>query len=345
MTSLNILRSLALVALASALVGVPRVSAQVCDATTLSGAYGFVAAQSGGGAPGTGTPTGTPTGAYSGTPVGQLLAGLNGTGPFSATGRLIFDGTGNVASAPMPGSANTAIGTYSVNPDCSVSMSLSDPFGSNASTMTNLAGVISNRGGEVDLGIAAQAPTTGSTSTPPGIFQSGPGVTVHLDRLLYSSGCSASNLLGSYAFVATGVATQSASTTTPMAAGAAGEAARSALASTAVPLAAPGTTGLTVTGPLTILGAMRFDGAGNIAPNPAYSQLPLSSLQVAGTYTVNSDCTGSMTLSGTTPISASFVLVQSSSAGNSGSAPQAKPEIRLNIFSASAVVSGYGLPQ
>lgn len=349
MIKTTIVRSATLLAIAGAF-GAQRISAQACDASTLSGAYGFSAAQSGTQAPATSTtpPAGTapmPSGVYSPTPVGQLLAGVNGSGPFSATGRLFFDGAGNVSTASMPGAANALAGTYTVNPDCSVSMSLLDPFGSNRTVKTSLAGVISGRGSAVDLAPApvSTAPATGDSGAATPTEPSAPttsGVSIHLSRVFYASGCSLGNLVGAYAFSANGVATQPGSgSATPDV-----ESARKALAATAVPVEAPGTTGLTVTGPLTLLGAMRFDGAGNIIPNPSYAQSPLSYLQATGSYTLNSDCTGTMTLTnGSAPMSASFVLVQPVSPGGPGS--QSAADIALNIFSGTAVVTGTAHPQ
>ncbi len=333
---------------AGAALATSTMSAQVCDASQLSGAYGVVAAQSG--AISTSTPTGgattpttTPTtaGSYSDTPIGQLLAGLGGTGPFSVTGRLVFDGVSGISSTSASGGSTTAVGTYTVNPDCSVSITLDDPFGSNGSVTTNMTGVIANRGAEVDLGVS-QTPTS---TTPGSIIQSGPGVIVRLNRMFYSSGCGVNNLSGGYAFLLTGVATEPSATSDSASLSKSKSEAKKALAKMAVPMDAPGTTGATVTGALTILGSMRFDGAGGISPNPSSNQSPLAYLQGSGSYTVNPDCTGSLTLSGTTPVSANFVLVQPSTTNASATNSQPLPELYLSISNAMSVVSGYAQPQ
>ena len=155
----------------------PLAQAQFCGVSnaSLTGSYGYVASEAG-----TVTTTGTTTtstgaSTYSSTNIGQLLGGIAAGNQFAFSGVLTFDGAGNVtaSSSALTGTAVATVGTYNVNPDCTVSVSLTDAFGSNT-TATKLAGVILGRGAEMDLTSQAslQPPTTttGSgttTSRPP----------------------------------------------------------------------------------------------------------------------------------------------------------------------------------
>jgi hypothetical protein len=83
---------------------------------------------------------------------------------FGLSGVSVFDGAGNVAAAATPGGPPTLIGSYNVNSDCSVSVSISDVFGTNT-TATQFAGVILGRGAEIDLKSASSLESqNGSTS-------------------------------------------------------------------------------------------------------------------------------------------------------------------------------------
>src|SRR5665213_466647 len=145
----------------------PLAQAQFCGLTnaSLNGSYGYVASEagtvvtSGTGTTGTGTTgtgtTGTSTtgttgtgttgtaatDSYSTTDLGQLLGGIAAGNQLALGGVLTFDGAGNVNATSTPGGTAMHVGTYKVNSDCSVTLSLSDPFGTNTA-ITQLAGVV-----------------------------------------------------------------------------------------------------------------------------------------------------------------------------------------------------------
>ena len=269
------------------------------------------------------TPTGT-TGAtgttYSSTGVGQLLAGLTGSVPFSSSGSLTFDGAGNVFASSSPaGGGSTIVGTYTVNPNCTITVTLRDAFGSNTSPAETLQGIVVGNGAEVDLGVEPATATTttgtsgsgssgssstGSSSTLPIGEQSQSGLLIRLIRSFSSGGCSNGNLMGPYALVLNGLFAQS-STPTSGSSGT-GSAAQA-------------------TQPFSLITLVYFNGGGNIIANPASAQTV--SLQSVGTYTVNADCSGTMTLTSAPSSSTSTATSTgtSGSASTSGAASGAGP--------------------
>ena len=322
--------------------------AQVCGASNASliGPYGYVANQTGPesttsstgttgttGTSGTSGTTGTTTtgmSAYSNTDIGQLLGGIAGGNQFALSGILVFDGAGNIeatSSSTTAGAAITRTGTYNVNPDCSISVSLTDAF--NTSTTSNgsttspaamqLAGVILGRGEEIDLTSAttlesetrtsttSSGSTTGTTSTSTSGTPSGSsssGLVIRLVKVLYQNGCSAANLRGLYGFVLNPISAAPQTSTT-------------GTTGTTTGTGSTGTTPTTSTAPTTVIGYVDFDGNGNIIamstnnqlssptapitgasiPTTAPPQPTFSALDFTGTYTVNSDCSGTMTIS------------------------------------------------
>src|ERR1700677_5024123 len=154
--------------------------AQACDAS-VTGLYGYAASQGGtvstptsttSGTTGTGTTgtTGTGTGSsttttYSTTQIGLLLGGIAAGDQIAYSGVLSFDGAGSIFASGAPtGTAVAKIGTYAVNSDCSLSVSLMDPFGT-ITTATQLVGIVLGRGTEIDLMPAANFQSTGTTTT------------------------------------------------------------------------------------------------------------------------------------------------------------------------------------
>jgi hypothetical protein len=267
------------------LLAVPLAQAQVCllSNATLSGSYGFVASEAGAIPATTGTTT-TSSG-YSTTEIGSLLGAIAAGNQFSLSGILTFDGAGNISATSSPAGGTTqAAGSYSVNPDCSVSVSLTDSFGANVNPV-KLAGIILQRGIEVDLttvsNLNAQtvtAPSTSSTATGTTTSTAtGEGLTIKLVQLLFRNGCSIATLGGLYGFVMypdqvqpDDDATDGTDTTTPT--------------------------------PTTMIGYLFFNGAGGIIPQPTMPNNSsigsgYSSLAFTGTYTVNADCTGTMSVS------------------------------------------------
>lgn len=269
--------------------------AQTCDAS-VTGIYGYAASQGGTvatptstttgttgtgttGTTGTGTTGSTTTTSYSTTNIGLLLGGIAAGDQFAYSGVLSFDGAGSIfATAAPTGTAVAKVGTYTINSDCSLSVSLMDPFGGNTST-TQLVGIVLGRGTEIDLMSAASFQSTTGTMTTTGTTTStttGTGLVIKLSRLLYHDGCSDSVLKGRYGFVLNPISVQAQTTTT-------------------------GTTS-TSNQPSAVIGYIYFDGIGNIvstAGDIAASSTgqTYSALQFTGTYSVNPDCTGTMTIS------------------------------------------------
>ena len=286
-------------------------SAQACQ----SGVTGFYAYSAIGidAASSTTSPTNANP-AYSNTTLGQLLAGVANTGPFAASGTLYFDGSGNIRASASAG----LIGSYVVNSDCTIAVTLMDAFGTNP-TITTLQGIILARGSEIDLGVLQNV----STASSPVIEGYQSHLLIKLFRPL-STYCNLGSIVGSYALVGTGhrhVTTGSGTVIVPS----------------------------QTMGAFFLIGRAQFDGNGNILPQAATAS-SLSFLQFAGSYTINSDCTGTMTLGNNTvpspfatpgsTLSVNFVLTQPSVADGS-----MRPDIQFNLFNGTETLSGLGQVQ
>jgi len=343
------MQKLLAISVTAAFFGTFAVAQQVgCLATTSSviGSYTYVATE----VPLSGvaiTPPGTTTNqqAFSNTPIGQLVGNINGGGTFSSAGVLNFDGAGNilVSTAAAPLSASTAVGTYTVNSDCTINATITDVFNTTTSGpgVTNptfgsakLIGIVLSGGSELDLSVA-QSPTSTNGNMPIVAGQFASRLLVQLVRS-FPYGCSVSSLTGSYGLVGEGFV----------------------LTNTT----GSGTSVTGTTQPVTVLGDVSFDGNGNIVPLAVSSSSPLSNFQYAGTYTVNLNCTGTLTLTtvpkttttGTTPGTAvgtvNFVLVPPVAYVTSGTATltgsAARPSLLFSAGGTAAVaISGYGRPQ
>jgi hypothetical protein len=320
-----------------------------CLATNSSviGSYTFIATEM----PFSGvavTPPGTTTNSqiFSNTPIGQLVANINGGGAFSTGGVLYFDGAGHilVASATAPLAPSTQVGTYTVNSDCTINVAITDVFntatsGPGVTTPTfatiNLIGLVLSGGSELDLSVA-QTPTSSNGNMPIVAGEFASRLFIQAIRS-FPYGCSAASLTGSYGLVGTGFALLNSTTT-----------------------------GTTTTGgttqPVTVLASITFDGAGNITTVPVTSPSPLASFQFTGTYTVNLNCSGTITLSAPKPtttttttttatplITANFVLippvafVTTGTATLTGSAD--RPSLLFTAASATQTISGFGRAQ
>lgn len=343
------MQKLLTIGVTAAFFGTFAVAQQVgCLATTSSviGSYTYVATE----VPLSGvavTPPGTTTNqqVYSNTPIGQLVGGINGGGAFSFSGVLYFDGAGNilVSTAGAPLSASTSVGTYTVNSDCTLNVTLTDVFNSTTSGpgvtnptlgSTKLIGLVLGGGTELDLSVA-QSPTSTNGNMPLVAGEFASRLLVQLIRS-FPYGCSTASLTGSYGLVGTGfVLTNTTGTGTS-------------------------TTGTTQ--PVTLFADVNFDGNGNVIPQTVTSPSPLGSFQYAGTYTVGLNCSGTLTLTGvpkttttgttasTTPlITANFVLippvayVTTGTATLTGSAD--RPSLLFTSASSTSTLSGYGRAQ
>jgi hypothetical protein len=348
-------------------------SAQSCQVSSISGNYSysaigsgipgsFLTPSSGTVSPGvgTGTPTtgsGSATVAFSNTELGRLLGGVGNTVPFSSAGMLYFDGFGGVRAYPtVQGGASMSAGTYVINPDCTITVTLTDVFGTNK-TASSLQGIILSGGSEIDLGVFQTASTTtGGTATggTPTTTTSGTVAVNQSSSLIrlvrsFSFSCNASNLVGPYALIASGAGATSIANNTGT---------------------GTGTTSAQTVAPFFLFGRVNFDGVGNITADPG--NFSLSSLRYTGTYTVNSDCTGTMTLSkgspststtgsgstgsgsttGTTStdtsanLSLNFVLVQPSGPfSEAASISPTKPVIQFSVANGTQALYGYGRAQ
>src|ERR1700722_8897774 len=125
---------------------------QGCLATTSSviGSYTYIATET----PFEGvgfTPPGTTNNKqlFSNTSLGQLLGNLSTGQTFGSVGALYFDGAGHVmiSTAASPLAASTLIGTYTVNSDCTINVTLTDVF----NTTVSGAGVSNPTFGSVNL--------------------------------------------------------------------------------------------------------------------------------------------------------------------------------------------------
>jgi hypothetical protein len=275
----------------------------------------------------------TPATLYSNTQLGRLLGGLAGTAVGAVTGVFYFDGNGNIfASSTVGGAPNMIVGTYTVNGDCTITISLKDAFSTSSPppAAVSFTGLLAGSGTEIDLLATSQLPTaapkggTGTTATTPTTT-----AFLRMVRVAANQTCSVSSLTGPYALNGTGF-----------------NSSNSAIA---------------------FLGRVLFDGTGKILDGTVTGvTTPLSILQYTGTYTVNSDCTGTLKLTQAaaappampgaptapaTSITASFVItnpiVQVNSTGSVAfqSPFGLRSTILFSLASQTQVVSGIGLAQ
>ena len=316
-------------------------SAQTCQVrqrnllskgVTVGGYYSYSAI--GNGLPGSlltpAVSSGTSTFTSSG--VGQLLSGLAGTVPFSSSGMLFLDALGNILANPTAQSGGTIlVGTYVVSSsDCTITVTLNDAFAPNPiatnlqGAAMSLQGVVVLDGAEIDLGIL-QNISTAPAATTTGLYASNTLVKLVRQK---SPSCGLDNLVGSYALIGTG-------NRVAMAAAGPGTATISAMPTEA---------------PFFLFALVQFDGNGGIQ---AGTTSALGFLQFAGSYTLNPDCTGTMSLDNGTAISSTVSTAQAGSAlalnfiliqqETTHGAPA--PEIAFVQASGTQTLSGYGVTQ
>ena len=325
------------------------VAQQTCTATTASvnGSYTYIATEFPFGTASV-TPPGTTTNSqpFSNTQVGNLIQSLTGGGIYSSANVLYFDGAGHILTAASSGSfmGTTVVGTYTVNSDCTINITLTDVF----NTTTTNAGVPATQGsfsligivlgGGTELYLSAPQSTSSTNGNMPlvaGQFAS--RLSIQLIRT-FAYGCTVASLSGSYGLIGNGflaLGATPASGTTP---------------------ANPGTAQ-----PVTLMVVLTFDGGGNIIPEMVPSGSPLGNFQYKGTYTVNLNCSGTMTLTPATSstatgtsapsVTVNFALTppitypttSAYSASPSGNA--SRPSIEFTFTSASETVYGFGIAQ
>lgn len=251
----------------------------------------------------------------SSTNVGSLIAGTANTALFSVAGRIYADGAGNLLAAlDAISPSNTRVGTYSVNTDCTISMTLRDAFSPNATlpsgtggpltATATLEGVLVDNGDEIDL-----------VQTAVG---AGTGALVTLRKTAQFNGCTNGSLVGSFGFEAIGVENG--------------------------PAPAVGATPSQVG--LNIVGRLVADGQGNFVTDALASLSPLKR-QITGTYTVNSDCTGTAVLidSNGKTRNATFVLTREGASCSSGSQSGNANAVRFGFTDSGVFATGIAKQQ
>lgn len=237
-------------------------------------------------------PTNAPgtTGQYSMTPIGQLVGWSSNMAPFSGVGRILADGAGVIyASNKADEPGFTRVGTYTVSLDCTVSVTFTDAFATQSTTP------------------GSGTPSTTANQLPSVTFQGvltdrgnqatlvqntqGSGVLLNMVRPFLATGCSNASLGGRYGLSGLGVSL------------------------------APQTGTTTSTSPSPLTWALLFtaDGAGQIG-NPVGTTTGYT-----GTYSVKSDCTGTLTLKspGTTSTTQKLAFVLTNSNNSPGQLPRA----------------------
>jgi hypothetical protein len=320
-----------------------------CTATTASvnGSYTYTATEFPFGTAVV-TPPGTTTNQqpYSNTQIGTLIQALNGGGVFSSANVFYFDGAGHISIAASSASfmGTSVVGTYTVNSDCTINVSLTDVFNTTSTSAgvpatqatATLIGLVLGGGTELYLSVPQSATSkNGNTPLVPGEFAT--RLSIELIRTP-TYGCSVASLTGSYGLVGSGFLAVSATSSTGTSTG----------------------TSATVQ-PVNVFGVVTFDGGGNVIPQIVSSGSPLGSFQYAGTYTVNLNCTGTMTLgpptstssttTSSTALTVNFVLTppisypttSAYSASPSGNA--SRPGIQFTLTSTGETLSGFGIAQ
>ncbi len=230
----------------------------------------------------TGTISSTPV-TVSNTPLGQLIGGMSGTLPFAVVGRIVADGAGNLLAASSPTGALTSVGTYTVNSDCSVSMTLNDVFigmpvtapgtaGSSSSSTGNSSSSStgSSTGTSTGTGTTSGSTTTATpaTLTVQGMVlnsgaeidltqtaASNTGAVIMLRRTLQFSGCTESNVSGVFGLVLQWSTSSTTSSTTTG--------------------TSPGTTSSSSLGVLSFIGRLSANGGGLFIKDALATQSPL----------------------------------------------------------------------
>lgn len=299
---------------------------------------------------GTGGTTTTTTGnGFSNTAIGGLLSQVSTGTQFAGTGTVVFDGAGNITATPSAtNTATSAVGTYNVNPDCTVTITLNDAFAT-SSTVSSMKftfiGVVLGGGSEIDLTTAPAATSTSTGGTTTGgtavSFKFGSGPVIKLTRISGRTFCTTGNIRGLFGFVLNTFTNPSSTIST-------------------------GGTTVTSLTPATTIGYIVFDGAGNItSTNPNPVAVPVGTtpapnngvqplLDFTGTYTVNPDCSGTITISntGTASTSASSLTLNFVQEGTGNTTPfnlfaQQFPQLALTVSNSSTgmVGSGYAIAQ
>jgi hypothetical protein len=294
----------------------------------------------------------------SNTNIGNLLTSLVNPNVFASVGRVFADGMGNLYASPTTGlMTNILAGSYNVNTNCSITMTLSDPFAASSPTQTpgitgtttsapvTLTGYVSANGAELEM--------IGTN-----------GAIVRFRRISQGGNCNNSYVNGTFTISGSGFYLPSAGNglvvsgggttvgqpnpvTTPA------PATPCVSGQTGTGTAQPTCTGAFVSGvtgtlgtPFNFLARFVADGSGMLTTDFA-GQQSNTGQAVTGTYAVNSDCTGTAHIADAAGITRniSFVLVNQAAQCYIGASPQssARPELDF-VFSDPGVI-GSGTAQ
>jgi len=317
---MKMLKQFAVIAFAGLLVTAQALEARTCGgAGDVQGSFGWLGGRTTDAvAPAPASSTSTTTTAPapitgSATPIGTLVTGAVNGNTFYSVGRIYLDGNGGMFATSSPGAVASTVGTYKVNGDCTVSVTLTDAFAPNPGFLVGITttsqpsatfeGVVVVGGNEIDL------TQTGTVS--------GTMVTLRKTKQL----CSTAELNSAYGISASGyVAGTTTSTTTN----------------------AGTTTTTSPNVPFSILGRFVGDGNGILYQDNIGATSPLTNREITGTYSVNGDCTGtiSLTTADGKKKGASFVIVLQGTTLNN--APEA---LAITFTDAGVVGSGFAQPQ
>jgi len=195
------------------------------------------------------------------TQIGALTAGAANSAAFASVGRLYLDGNGFMFSSSTPLTPLLQVGTYTVNPDCTVSATITDAFATpGAAGLTPIQASVTFEGVVVQNFNELNLVQTGTAAT---------GAVVTLRRTKQFNACGNDSLTGTFGLAASGVSTAAAT---------------------------PG--GTPVATPFNLFGRINADGTGFLVQDSVGLASPLTQRRFTGTYVVNADCTGTAILVG-----------------------------------------------
>src|SRR6266478_3086715 len=190
------LHRLSTIVLGGVLVIAPVLQARTCSGNgDLIGGYGWIASRAPEFVAMAATAPGTING--SSTAVGALTASAANSIAFASVGRVFLDGNGGMFSSATPTSQLIQVGTYNVNPDCTISATFTDTFATPGQAgltpiqaSATFEGVVVQGASEIDL-------TQTGTAT---------GTTVTLRKTSKQfNGCTIDGITGTFGFGGTGV--------------------------------------------------------------------------------------------------------------------------------------------